>query len=127
MKSRAQGLKALIHRGVKRWLARQGYTTPTLMIVGFEGNADEVTRVRSAAFRVLKTCGGFHLGTKPGETWSKEKFNLPYLRDWVMDRGVMVDVAETSGPVDARGTGLVVIVPFGVTMRNETSMSSILP
>jgi FAD/FMN-containing dehydrogenase len=44
----------------------------------------------------LKRHGGFSLGTGVGTTWSKDKFNIPYLRDYIMDYGCMADVAETS-------------------------------
>jgi len=55
-----------------------------------------VQAVRTGAFRILKKQRGFHLGTRVGQSWSREKYNLPYLRDFVMDYGVMADVAETS-------------------------------
>src|SRR5690606_25355223 len=38
----------------------------------------------------------FGLGSGVGRSWSKDKFNIPYLRDWVMDYAAMVDVAETA-------------------------------
>ena len=96
MKRPATGLSRLLEGWFKRYLAGRGYTAPCLMIAGFEGEADRVQAVRTGAFRILKTHGGFHLGTKVGESWSREKYSLPYLRDYVMDYGVMADVAETS-------------------------------
>jgi alkyldihydroxyacetonephosphate synthase len=98
MKPPSQGFKAILHRAMKRVLAARGYTRPCLMIAGFEGPATRVPRWRRAAFKILKRSGGIHLGQRIGRAWSKEKYNLPYLRDVVMDRGVAVDVAETAAP-----------------------------
>ena len=44
----------------------------------------------------MKKHKGFPLGASVGKTWSKDKFNIPYLRDYVMDYAVMCDVSETS-------------------------------
>ncbi|HYB73206.1 MAG TPA: FAD-binding oxidoreductase [Candidatus Sulfotelmatobacter sp.] len=96
MKSPDAGLKRLVTRAFKRYLAGRGYGAPCLMITGFEGDPAAVAALRAGAFRILKRHQGFHLGTKVGDSWSREKYNLPYLRDYVMDYGVMADVAETS-------------------------------
>jgi len=96
MKRPDTGLKALVTGAFKTYLARKGYAAPCLMIVGFEGRPEAVNPLRAGAFGILKKHQGFHLGTKVGASWSRDKYNLPYLRDYVMDYGVMADVAETS-------------------------------
>ena len=96
MKGPATGLRGRLEGWFKTYLAAKGYTAPCLMIVGFEGEPDAVQAGRTGAFRILKKQRGFHLGTRVGQSWSREKYNLPYLRDFVMDYGVMADVAETS-------------------------------
>jgi alkyldihydroxyacetonephosphate synthase len=96
MKGSARGLLGLAEGWFKSYLARTGYAAPCLMIAGFEGDPVGVRAVRAGAFRILKKHRGFHLGTKVGDSWSREKYNLPYLRDYIMDYGVMADVAETS-------------------------------
>ncbi len=96
MKRPATGLPGVIEGWFKKYLAGKGYTAPCLMIAGFEGGPDTVKAVREGAFAILKRHRGFHLGTKVGDSWSREKYNLPYLRDYVMDYGCMADVAETS-------------------------------
>ncbi|MBI3550616.1 MAG: FAD-binding oxidoreductase [Elusimicrobia bacterium] len=98
MKTPAKGIEGFIQRRVKAYLKSRGYTYPAIMIVGFEGDKAHVAKVRAATFKILKKHQGFHLGTSVGKTWSKDKFNLPYLRDYVMDYGCMVDVSETSTP-----------------------------
>jgi alkyldihydroxyacetonephosphate synthase len=96
MKAPDTGLKRLVTQAFKKYLAGKGYGAPCLMITGFEGDPDPVAALRAGATRILKKHQGFHLGTKVGDSWSREKYNLPYLRDYVMDYGVMADVAETS-------------------------------
>ena len=91
-----KGFSAWIQKPIKAYLKRTGYTAPSIMIVGFEGNPRPVSLVRNDALKILKRHGGFSLGKSVGKTWSVDKFNVPYLRDWVMDYGVMVDVAETA-------------------------------
>ncbi len=66
------------------------------MVVGFEGEEASIAATRAGALAILKRFGGFSLGASVGKTWSKDKFNIPYLRDYVMDYSVMCDVAETS-------------------------------
>ena len=64
--------------------------------MGFEGEGKSIAHTRRSALRILKRHGGFSLGKSVGNTWSNDKFNIPYLRDYIMDYGCMADVAETS-------------------------------
>lgn len=96
MKSPKGGLEGWVQGLVKRYLVAAGYGRPALLVVGIEGDPGHVRRVRSKMKAVFKRHGGFDLGAGVGETWAKDKFNLPYLRDVVMDHAVMVDVSETS-------------------------------
>jgi alkyldihydroxyacetonephosphate synthase len=96
MKAPSQGLAGWIEGRVKSWLKSRGYTEPCILIVGFEGEEKSIAGTRSSALRILKSHGGFSLGESVGKTWSKDKFNIPYLRDYIMDYGCMADVAETS-------------------------------
>lgn len=96
MKAPKTGLTGVLHGAMKRLLKLRGYGRPAIMIVGFEGDAALVSRVRKDVMGILKKHRGFDLGSDVGKTWAADKFNLPYLRDFVMDRACMVDVAETA-------------------------------
>ena len=96
MKAHPKGLSALIQKPVKSYLARKGYTQPCILVVGFEGELKHVRPTRTEVFKVLKKHRGFPLGKGVGKTWSQDKYNIPYLRDYVMDYGCMVDVSETA-------------------------------
>jgi alkyldihydroxyacetonephosphate synthase len=96
MKTPKTGLAALIQKPIKAYLKRKGYTAPCIMVIGFEGDEDAVRPVRSGALRIVKAHKGFSLGAGVGKTWSADKFNVPYLRDFIMDYGCMADVSETA-------------------------------
>lgn len=96
MKSPKKGFEALIQKQIKRFLTITGYSQPCIMIVGFEGDTKQTQIISQEAVRILKKHRAFSLGKSVGKTWSKDKFNVPYLRDFMMDYAVMVDVAETA-------------------------------
>lgn len=74
-----------------------GATLPggALLIVGSEGEFDEVARWHGA-FAALVGAGGRALGTAAGDAWYAHRFELPYLRDVLLERGLLVDVIETA-------------------------------
>jgi alkyldihydroxyacetonephosphate synthase len=56
---------------------------------------------REATLKVLRAHGGVPLGTAGGRAWARTRFQGPYLRDALMDRGVLVDTLETAAPWSA--------------------------
>jgi len=67
-----------------------------LMITGFEGTAEQVDARRAAVTAVLTGLGGTELGAEPGQTWVRGRFDAPYLRDALLDQGVLVETLETA-------------------------------
>ncbi|MBI5106501.1 MAG: FAD-binding oxidoreductase [Solirubrobacterales bacterium] len=68
----------------------------SLLILGWEGEAERVRARRAAALPVLRRHGAAGLGTSPGRAWLKGRYHGPYLRDDLMDRGVFVETLETA-------------------------------
>ncbi|MEE4024389.1 FAD-binding oxidoreductase [Gordonia sp. PKS22-38] len=66
-----------------------------LVVVGYEGRDDEVQRRRAAVTDALRAAGGVSAGTEPGEAWRTGRFRAPYLRDPLLDAGVLVETLET--------------------------------
>ncbi|MFW0793679.1 FAD-binding oxidoreductase [Gordonia sp. CPCC 205515] len=66
-----------------------------MVIVGFEGGADDVERRRTTVIATLTRLGGTQQGTAPGEAWRTGRFRAPYLRDPLLDAGVLVETLET--------------------------------
>ena len=67
-----------------------------LMITGYEGEAEAVAAKRAAVTAVLSGLGGESLGEEPGRSWAKGRFDAPYLRDSLLDVGVLVETLETA-------------------------------
>lgn len=92
-------IKAWIEKVAMRYLAR-GVATASpsrcLMILGFEGSFNEVSTAWERAREILREHEGLDAGSSPGKSWYEGRFELPYLRDTLMDHGVMVDTFETS-------------------------------
>jgi alkyldihydroxyacetonephosphate synthase len=43
------------------------------------------------------------IGRGPGELYDQKKFDTPYIRDYLLDRGALADVSETAAPWSALG------------------------
>jgi alkyldihydroxyacetonephosphate synthase len=67
-----------------------------LMIVGHEGTPSAVDTRRAAVAAVLADRGGADLGEEPGRSWVEGRFRAPYLRDSMLDVGVLVETLETA-------------------------------
>jgi alkyldihydroxyacetonephosphate synthase len=64
-----------------------------LMITGYEGTQESVAVRRSACSALLTSLGGSPLGVD--DAWSSGRFHGPYLRDSLLDVGVLVETLET--------------------------------
>jgi alkyldihydroxyacetonephosphate synthase len=80
----------------RRYLRMRGHEGGCLAIVGFEGSEEDVEDRRRKAAGLLRAGGGVSLGHRPGEAWYRGRFAAPYLRDELLDRGVLVDTLETA-------------------------------
>lgn len=72
-----------------------------MLIMGFEGAHEQVEQDRDAIVATCEQNHGVNLGHGIGESWYKSRFELPYLRDTLLDRGVLVDTLETSATWEA--------------------------
>ena len=71
--------------------------TGCLMIVGHEGaDPEQVAAMRAASSAVLTRSGGTNLGERRGADWVEGRFHAPYLRDSLLDVGVLVETLETA-------------------------------
>jgi alkyldihydroxyacetonephosphate synthase len=66
-----------------------------LAIVGYEGTASDVADRRHAATRLLTGLGG-EPDPAAGETWARDRYRGPYLRDALLDAGALVETLETT-------------------------------
>jgi alkyldihydroxyacetonephosphate synthase len=69
-----------------------------LSFIGYEGSGRHVAAQRHAAGQIVKRHGGLCIGSGPGELYDQKKFDTPYIRDYLLDRGGAGDVSETAMP-----------------------------
>ncbi|MEI5673538.1 MULTISPECIES: FAD-binding oxidoreductase [unclassified Nocardioides] len=67
-----------------------------LMITGYEGTPEAVAARRDAVTRVLTGLGGLTADAGVGPAWVEGRFRAPYLRDSLLDVGVLVETLETA-------------------------------
>jgi alkyldihydroxyacetonephosphate synthase len=80
----------------RRWLDLRGHGQGCVAILGFEGEADEVGDRANRARMLLRSAGGLRLGKRAGSAWLHQRYRAPYLRDELLDLGVMVETLETA-------------------------------
>jgi alkyldihydroxyacetonephosphate synthase len=66
-----------------------------LMITGYEGTPEAVEAKKVAVTALLAGLGGDHQGPDSGQAWAEGRFHGPYLRDSLLDVGVLVETMET--------------------------------
>jgi alkyldihydroxyacetonephosphate synthase len=79
---------------VKRFDTRQ----ICLGFIGYEGSEEHVNLQKSLVDEIVSRHGGMCVGTGPGELYDRKKFDTPYIRDFLLDRGALADVSETAAP-----------------------------
>jgi alkyldihydroxyacetonephosphate synthase len=79
-------------------LATRGYSFDdgAFMVLGLEGERDDVEDMRVELLRLCRKMGGFHLGTSPGRQWYRSRHDTAYFREQLINWGVMVDTLETA-------------------------------
>ena len=73
-----------------------GDTGGCLMVTGYEGTADQVRARQAAVTARLEELGARCLGEEGGAAWERGRFHGPYLRDSLLDVGVLVETLETA-------------------------------
>ncbi|MFF0631632.1 FAD-binding oxidoreductase [Nocardia sp. NPDC004151] len=67
-----------------------------LAVTTFEGTAAHVTARSAEAAALLAAAGGTALGEAPAKEWEHGRFAAPYLRDALLDVGVLCETLETA-------------------------------
>ncbi len=90
------GPRGFTGKAFDRYLGARKRRGGALMIVGFEGEEEAVSRRRSLTVRGLRAGGAAYLGQAAGRSWEHGRYNGPYLRDTLMGMGALVETLETS-------------------------------
>ena len=77
-------------------LGTRGYSLQqgSLLLMEFEGSSTRVAHRRKRAVGLAVPSA--NLGSGPARRWHSERFEMPYLRDSLIDHGVLVDTVETA-------------------------------
>jgi alkyldihydroxyacetonephosphate synthase len=77
---------------------RKGFDTDRMCLsfIGFEGTAATVKADRAVVGEIVTRHGGLCVGSGPGALYDQKKFDTPYIRDFLLDRGALGDVSETA-------------------------------
>jgi alkyldihydroxyacetonephosphate synthase len=96
-------LDAAASQALEAYLRRRGFERDDMCLafVGFEGGGAHVRAQRLRVARIVRRHGGVGIGRGPGALYDQKKFDTPYIRDFLLDRGALADVAETSAPWSA--------------------------
>ncbi|MEA2391342.1 MAG: alkyldihydroxyacetonephosphate synthase [Solirubrobacteraceae bacterium] len=78
------------------YLRLRRYAGGCLGVTGWEGDREAVARRRARGARLLRRAGGLALGSSPGAAWANGRYAGPYLRDALLEHGVMVETLETA-------------------------------
>ena len=118
-KSSKISISSVISKGLMKVLERRGWklNEVCLSFIGYEGGKPHVARQKKIVKDIVGKHGGILVGKGPGELYDQKKFDTPYIRDFLLDRGAIGDVSETAAPwskllplyrnvIDGRGEGL---------------------
>jgi alkyldihydroxyacetonephosphate synthase len=90
------GNGSLTQRAGLGYVRLRGYEGGCIAVFGFEGDRTDVARRAALAGRLLRKEGGLPLGSGPGRAWERGRYEGPYLRDGLLDHGVMAETLETA-------------------------------
>ena len=99
-KSNRISISSLISKGMMKVLQRRGWKLDEICLsfVGYEGGKAHVARQKAIVKDIVGRHGGIVVGKGPGELYDQKKFDTPYIRDFLLDRGAIGDVSETAAP-----------------------------
>jgi alkyldihydroxyacetonephosphate synthase len=91
-------VKSAISKSYLQRVKRFDVQRMCLSFIGYEGSKEHVKIQKRLVDEIAGRLGGLCVGTGPGELFDQKKFDTPYLRDFLLDRGALADVSETSAP-----------------------------
>jgi alkyldihydroxyacetonephosphate synthase len=99
-KSSGISISSLISKGLMKVLQRRGWNLDEvcLSFIGYEGGKAHVARQKKIVKDIVGKQGGILVGKGPGVLYDQKKFDTPYIRDFLLDRGAVGDVSETAAP-----------------------------
>ncbi|QJU53229.1 FAD-binding oxidoreductase [Herbiconiux sp. KACC 21604] len=96
----SKGISGAAQNVLMSVLKRRGWVLEDMCLsfIGYEGSESHVAYEKKLVGAIVKKHGGLGVGKGPGALYDQKKFDTPYLRDFLLDRGAAADVSETAAP-----------------------------
>lgn len=93
-------VSSLANKAIQTLMLRKGWDLENIAMsfVGFEGSANHVRYEKGLVGKIVRENGGMGVGKGPGSLYDQKKYDTPYIRDFMLDRGLICDVSETTTP-----------------------------
>ncbi|HSN42558.1 MAG TPA: FAD-binding oxidoreductase [Propionibacteriaceae bacterium] len=90
----------LASKAIQQMMLRKGWNLEDICLsfVGYEGSPTHVRYEKGLVAKIVKKHGGMGVGKGPGTLYDQKKYDIPYIRDLLLDLGIPADVSETSTP-----------------------------
>jgi alkyldihydroxyacetonephosphate synthase len=90
------GLGGAQRRAFEAYLRLRRRRGGCLIVCGWEGERPAVERRRAPGASLLRRTKCVALGRSAGDAWLRSRYDGPYIRDELLDRGYMVETLETA-------------------------------
>ncbi|WP_296139342.1 FAD-binding oxidoreductase [uncultured Tessaracoccus sp.] len=99
-KESSSKLSKLASTAIQKVMEAKGWDLEgfAMSFIGFEGSANHVRYEKGLVGKIVRRHGGFGVGSGPGKLYDQKKYDTPYIRDFMLDRGLICDVSETTTP-----------------------------
>ncbi len=93
-------VSSLVSKGIQKLMVAKGWDLEKIAMsfIGFEGSPNHVNYEKGLVGKIVRANGGLGVGKGPGALYDQKKYDTPYLRDFMLDHGMVCDVSETSTP-----------------------------
>ena len=93
-------VSSLANKAIQKIMLQKGWDLEKIAMsfIGFEGSANHVRYEKGLVGKIVKDNGGMGVGKGPGTLYDQKKYDTPYIRDFMLDRGLICDVSETTTP-----------------------------
>ena len=93
-------VSSLANKAIQKIMLQKGWDLEKIAMsfIGFEGSATHVRYEKGLVGKIVKDNGGMGVGKGPGTLYDQKKYDTPYIRDFMLDRGLICDVSETTTP-----------------------------
>ena len=93
-------VSSLVSKGIQKLMLSKGWDLENIAMsfIGFEGSPNHVRYQKGLIGKIVRENGGLGVGKGPGTLYDQKKYDTPYIRDFMLDRGLICDVSETTTP-----------------------------